>query len=280
MRGKSFKRVDEVLSPLTFSLDVPLFIPVDRIVEVTEPTVAVIQPTDTSQLGAASTRRERFLKWRNSAVKRLQDRWSNTKAKGRNMKCFNFRSHKKNVAQLSQINQQQQQQQQEPKSAKTKKPSAWSCFKPACCRKVRAGSRIAPAETTTCCRPEKSCCFPCKPISWCRLPSWCTIWSGLFNLCVGQPRFAATSSARSRLGAFIVDIIVGVSQAFTVLFCLVGWGWSIWWGVTMIRLARKWKRFKAAEASSNDLEAGGDTDGGLPAPGVPTQALREMERAR
>ncbi|XP_044590165.1 protein stum [Cotesia glomerata] len=315
------------------------------IVEVTEPTVAVIQPTDTSQLGAAATRRERFLKWRNSAVKRLQDRWSNTKAKGTNMKCFNFRSHKKNVAQLSQIN-----QQQEPKSAKTKKPNAWSCFKPACCRNVRAGSRIAPAETTTCCRPEKSCCFPCKPISWCRLPSWCsckkkettrdirakhsltsvappplseeqkskipdvliehnsvmraaipclpvplawfclvwnvllpgtgTIWSGLFNLCIGQPRFAATSSARSRLGAFIVDIIVGVSQAFTVLFCLVGWGWSIWWGVTMIRLARKWKRFKAAEASSNDLEAGGDIDGGLPAPGVPTQALREMERAR
>jgi hypothetical protein len=67
-----------------------------------------------------------------------------------------------------------------------------------------------------------------------------TVWSGLFNLCTGQPRFSAVAGMKSRLGSFIVNLIVGVGQLFTVLFCLVGWGWSIWWGITMIRLASKY----------------------------------------
>lgn len=44
-------------------------------------------------------------------------------------------------------------------------------------------------------------------------------------------------------------------------------------------IAGKYKRFKASEAASNDLEARGGEPGPLP-PGVPSQALREMERAR
>lgn len=63
-------------------------------------------------------------------------------------------------------------------------------------------------------------------------------------MCFGQPRFGATASPKARIGAFIVNLIVGVGQAFTVLFCLVGWGWSIWWGITMIRLASKLIFFK------------------------------------
>lgn len=66
-----------------------------------------------------------------------------------------------------------------------------------------------------------------------------TVWSGLFNLCTGQPRFSAVAGLKSRLGAFVVNLVVGVGQLFTVLFCLVGWGWSIWWGVTLVRLASK-----------------------------------------
>lgn len=134
MRDKGLKQVDQVLSPLTFSLDVPLFIAVDRIVEVTEPTVDVIQSTDNSQPQIV-TKRERFVKWRNSVVKRLQDRWSNTKAKGRNIKCFNFRKNKKKDNKLTKINRQEQQQpQQQRATGATKKPSAWSRLKPACCR--------------------------------------------------------------------------------------------------------------------------------------------------
>jgi len=44
-------------------------------------------------------------------------------------------------------------------------------------------------------------------------------------------------------------------------------------------IAGKYKRFKASEAASNDLEARGGEPGPLP-PGVPSQALREVERAR
>ncbi|XP_011056798.1 PREDICTED: protein stum-like isoform X1 [Acromyrmex echinatior] len=212
-----------------------------------------------------------------------------------------------------------------------------------CCTRK---SRIAPAEPTVCCPPERrcgvlcrrafSCCkcsckraeqrtkntrakhsltsvappplseeskskipdvlvehnsvmrgaIPCLPVplAWfCLvwnflLPGTGTVWSGLFNLCTGQPRFSAVAGMRSRLGALIVNLIVGVGQMFTVLFCLVGWGWSIWWGVTMVRLARKYKRFKISEATNNDLERGGES-AALP-PGVPSQALRGMERAR
>lgn len=238
--------------------------------------------------------------------------------------------------------------------------SCWSKLKARCrCIRLRERlreikcctrkSRIAPAEPTVCCPPERrcgaicrrafSCCkcsckradsqqrtkntrakhsltsvappplseepkakipdvlvehnsvmrgaIPCLPVplAWfCLvwnflLPGTGTIWSGLFNLCTGQPRFSAVAGMKSRLGAFIVNLIVGVGQLFTVLFCLVGWGWSIWWGVTMVRLARKYKRFKASEAASNDPEARGGEPAPLP-PGVPSQALRGMERAR
>ncbi|XP_076645585.1 mechanosensory transduction mediator stumble isoform X2 [Halictus rubicundus] len=129
--------------------------------------------------------------------------------------------------------------------------------------------------------------IPCLPVplAWfclvwnVLLPGSGTVWSGIFNLCSGQPRFSAVAGLKSRLGAFVVNLVVGVGQLFTVLFCLVGWGWSIWWGVTLVRLARKYKRFKASEAASNDPEARGGESTALP-PGVPSQALRGMERAR
>ncbi|XP_071649309.1 uncharacterized protein Stum [Temnothorax longispinosus] len=238
--------------------------------------------------------------------------------------------------------------------------SCWSKLKARCrCVRLRERlreakcctrkSRIAPAESTPCCPPERRCgalcrrafgcckcsckradtqqrtkntrakhsltsvappplseeprtkipdvlvehnsvmrgAIPCLPVplAWfCLvwnflLPGTGTVWSGLFNLCTGQPRFSAVAGLKSRLGAFIVNLIVGVGQLFTVLFCLVGWGWSIWWGVTMVRLARKYKRFKVSEAASNDPEARGGEPASLP-PGVPSQALRGMERAR
>ncbi|RLU24756.1 hypothetical protein DMN91_002846 [Ooceraea biroi] len=131
--------------------------------------------------------------------------------------------------------------------------------------------------------------IPCLPVplAWfcliwnVLLPGTGTVWSGLFNLCTGQPRFSASAGMKSRLGAFIVNLVVGVGQLFTVLFCLVGWGWSIWWGITMVRLARKYKRFKVSEAASNDPEARGSGEpAGLPPAGAPSQALRGMERAR
>ncbi|XP_044014083.1 GATA zinc finger domain-containing protein 8 [Aphidius gifuensis] len=294
------------------------------------------------------TKIQKLRNWKNSIVKRYRERY-------RNMKCFHWnkinKQKKKNIEKTTNdpINLQ-------------KKKNICSRFTAAFCRNFRRKSKIAPAESTNCCRKDGGCCkFLCKKPSWCRWPSCCksicscsccrrrddeksersrsirakhsltsiappqisaeqkskipevlvehssvmrgaipclpvplawfcliwnillpgsgTIWSGIFNLCVGQPRFAVTTSARGRFGAFIVNIIVGISQLFTVLFCLVGWGWSIWWGVTMLRLARKWKRFKASEAINGDPESR-DGGGVLPAPGVPVQALRGGERAR
>jgi len=64
--------------------------------------------------------------------------------------------------------------------------------------------------------------------------------SGAFCLCVGRPRFSVEDRPEERLGTFCLDIMVGIGQLFTVLFCLVGWGWSIWWGTIMVKLASKY----------------------------------------
>ncbi|XP_030756354.1 protein stum isoform X2 [Sitophilus oryzae] len=86
------------------------------------------------------------------------------------------------------------------------------------------------------------CCF-----MNCIGPGTGTVLSGLFCLCIGKPRFSQKDGPKPRIGAFIIDIIIGFSQFFTVLFCLVGWGWSIWWGVIMVKVAKKHKKFKQLE---------------------------------
>ncbi|XP_051861285.1 protein stum [Drosophila albomicans] len=78
-------------------------------------------------------------------------------------------------------------------------------------------------------------------------PGLGTLLSGLFCLCVGIPRFSQYDSARARIGSFIINIIVAVSQFFCVLFCFVGWGWSIWWGAIMLRCAKKLSKIKKVE---------------------------------
>jgi hypothetical protein len=40
----------------------------------------------------------------------------------------------------------------------------------------------------------------------------------------------------------MVNVIVGAAQLFTVIFCLVGWGWSIWWGLIMLKIASECKK--------------------------------------
>jgi Ectodermal ciliogenesis protein len=69
-----------------------------------------------------------------------------------------------------------------------------------------------------------------------------TILSGAFCLCFGRPRFSAEDRPEERLGTFCLNIMVGVGQLFTVLFCLVGWGWSIWWGTIMVKLASEYNK--------------------------------------
>ncbi|XP_041985657.1 protein stum [Aricia agestis] len=93
-------------------------------------------------------------------------------------------------------------------------------------------------------------CLFCNVI----VPGLGTIFSGLFCLCFGIPRFGIHDGAKHRIGSFIINTVVGVGQLFTVLFCLVGWGWSIWWGVIMVRISRKYRKLKA-EAEAEEAEA-------------------------
>ncbi|KOB78703.1 putative Y97E10AL.1, partial [Operophtera brumata] len=74
-------------------------------------------------------------------------------------------------------------------------------------------------------------CLICNVV----VPGLGSIFSGLFCLCFGIPRFGVHDGAKYRIGSFVVNLLVGVLQLFTVLFCLVGWGWSIWWGVIMVK---------------------------------------------
>lgn len=64
---------------------------------------------------------------------------------------------------------------------------------------------------------------------------------------MGIPRFSQHDSARGRIGSFIINWIVGISQAFTVIFCLVGWGWSVWWGTIMLNIASEYKNHFALQ---------------------------------
>ncbi|XP_059054557.1 protein stum [Achroia grisella] len=86
------------------------------------------------------------------------------------------------------------------------------------------------------------------------VPGLGTIFSGMFCLCFGIPRFGVHDGAKHRIGSFVINLLVGCGQLFTVLFCLVGWGWSIWWGVIFVKVARKYRKLKA-EAAAEEAEA-------------------------
>lgn len=142
MGVKRFKRIEEILSPLDFSIDVPVVIAVGRVVESTEPITSVDPSTTNKQ---PNSRTEQFTRWKSSFVKRFRDRWS-TKNSNRGMKLFSWQKKiKKNVHSVQPNQKQQQQQQQQEQQQQsiadqlttaTPVPNACSRFKTACCRFV------------------------------------------------------------------------------------------------------------------------------------------------
>ncbi|XP_045033794.1 uncharacterized protein LOC123475295 [Daphnia magna] len=76
------------------------------------------------------------------------------------------------------------------------------------------------------------------------LPGTGTIMSGLLGICLGAPRFSGQVTVEHRLLAFIINLTVGIFQAFTVLFCLVGWCWSLGWGIILVKTAGYYKKWK------------------------------------
>jgi len=73
-----------------------------------------------------------------------------------------------------------------------------------------------------------------------------TILSGLISLlcCCGvtrhPPEFKGNDCDK-RFCNFVVNLLVGMAQFFTIILCLVGWCWSIGWGLTLINVASKLK---------------------------------------
>ncbi|XP_062560903.1 protein stum [Armigeres subalbatus] len=86
------------------------------------------------------------------------------------------------------------------------------------------------------------------------IPGSGTILSGGLCLCIGKPRFSQHDSIKGRIGSFIINCIVGVSQCFTIIFCVVGWGWAIWWGTIMVRLAKQHQQILEMEAAQQEGE--------------------------
>ncbi|EYC04235.1 hypothetical protein Y032_0089g2300 [Ancylostoma ceylanicum] len=64
------------------------------------------------------------------------------------------------------------------------------------------------------------------------IPGTGTILSGISALCMGQPRVNLKEGRK--LVTLVVNLLVGVSQFFTITFLFVGWFWSIAWGGLLI----------------------------------------------
>ena len=69
-----------------------------------------------------------------------------------------------------------------------------------------------------------------------------TVLSGFFGLCCGHTRFSQKDDFDNLAGSLFMNIFVGVAQFCTVVLCLVGWCWSIGWGVTMISIASEFSK--------------------------------------
>ena len=66
-----------------------------------------------------------------------------------------------------------------------------------------------------------------------------TVLSGILITCFGEARLSSKDGGQKIL-SMIVNVIVGICQLITTLLLLVGWFWSISWGVYMVIIARKY----------------------------------------
>ncbi|XP_033734224.1 uncharacterized protein LOC117323249 [Pecten maximus] len=74
------------------------------------------------------------------------------------------------------------------------------------------------------------------------VPGSGTILSGCSILCCGKSRVQAKDDQLTV--TLCVNIMVGVAQLFTVTFLLVGWFWSLAWGLKMVSIAVEARHLK------------------------------------
>ncbi|XP_002732403.1 uncharacterized protein LOC100377816 [Saccoglossus kowalevskii] len=79
----------------------------------------------------------------------------------------------------------------------------------------------------------------------CVIPGSGTVVSGVTLFCCSSPQ---DNSKKDELtDQLCTNIWVGISQLMTITFLLVGWFWSIAWGILMIQIAQAHKRVKKQE---------------------------------
>lgn len=71
------------------------------------------------------------------------------------------------------------------------------------------------------------------------VPGFGTVISGLLVHCMGSTRFATVTSTENRWASTCTNFVVGLMQLYTLTFCLVGWFWSIGWGVIMVSVSEQ-----------------------------------------
>ncbi|XP_043552784.1 protein SPEC3-like [Chiloscyllium plagiosum] len=90
------------------------------------------------------------------------------------------------------------------------------------------------------------------------LPGTGTILSGFTLLCCSEPATPTGRKTSDEMMALVcLNVWVGISQLFTVPFLLVGWLWSITWGVMMINLS--YEQRNAGEAQTVTMETKTET---------------------
>ncbi|XP_013379075.1 uncharacterized protein LOC106150685 [Lingula anatina] len=84
------------------------------------------------------------------------------------------------------------------------------------------------------------------------LPGIGTMLSGFAILCCGEPRINAKDDRKS--ATLCCNVFVGAAQMMTITFLLVGWFWSVSWGISMVALAVA-KRKEEKEEKMLELKA-------------------------
>ena len=67
-----------------------------------------------------------------------------------------------------------------------------------------------------------------------------TILSGWFGVCWGRNRLAAVETSRTRTMSVLITFGTGLAQLASVWFFLVGWFWSIAWGLVLVSISRQY----------------------------------------
>ncbi|XP_043215704.1 protein stum-like [Amphibalanus amphitrite] len=80
------------------------------------------------------------------------------------------------------------------------------------------------------------------------LPGLGTAASGLLVHCMGRTRYSVETTKQDRWASTCTNLVVALMQLYTLTFCLVGWFWSVGWGVIMVTVADQHRSLQSMSA--------------------------------